>query len=75
MKKGFKMSMIGELSYFLGLQIKQKSDRIFVSQAKYTRELIKKFEFEDTKICKTPMSTTIKLDKDERGKNLSLIHI
>ena len=43
MKEEFEMSMMGELNYFLGLQIKQKSDEIFVNQAKYTKELIKKF--------------------------------
>jgi len=64
MKKEFEMSMIGELNYFLGLQIKQKSDEIFINQAKYIRELIKKFGLEDARISKTPMATIIKLDKD-----------
>jgi len=57
--------MMGELNYFLGLQIKQRSDVIFVNQAKYKRELNKKFRFEDAKTSKTPMATTTKLDKDE----------
>jgi len=52
---------MGELNYFLGLQIKQRSDEI----CKYTRELIKKFGLEDSKTSKTPMATTTKLDKDE----------
>ena len=56
---------MGELNYFLKLQIKQKSNRIFVNQAKYTKELIKKFGIENVKISKTPMTTTTKLDKDE----------
>jgi len=43
MKEEFEMSMMGELNYFLGLLIKQKSDEIFVNQTKYTKELIKKF--------------------------------
>jgi len=55
MKKEFEMSMMGELNYFLGLQIKQKSDGIFINQAKYTRELIKRFGLEDAKLSKTPM--------------------
>jgi len=42
-KEEFEMSMMGELNYFLVLQIKQRSDGIFVNQAKYTKELIKKF--------------------------------
>ena len=65
MEKEFEMSIIGQLNYFFGLHIKKKCDRIFINQAKYTRELIKKFELEDVKICKTPMATITKLDKDE----------
>jgi len=65
MKNEFEMSMMGELNYFIGLQIKQRSDEIFINQAKYTRELIKRFRLEDTKLSKTPMATTTKLDKDE----------
>jgi len=65
MKNEFEMSMMSELNYFLGLQIKQKSDEIFINQAKYTRELIKKFGFEGAKTSKTLIATTTKLDKDE----------
>ena len=64
--------MMGELNQFLGPQIKQKSDEIFINQAKYTRELIKKFELEDAKTSKTHMATTTKLDKDEQGKNVDI---
>ena len=55
----------GRLKYFLELQIKQRSDEIFINQAKYTRELIKRFGLEDAKLSKTQMATTTKLDKDE----------
>ena len=72
MKKEFERSMIGELNYFHGLQIKQKSDWIFIKQAKYKRKLIKKFGFEDARIIKTPMATTTKLEKDEQGKNIDI---
>ena len=51
-KNEFEMSMMVELNYFLGLQIKQRSDGIFINQAKYTRELMKKIELEDMKISK-----------------------
>ena len=64
--------MMSELNYFLGLQIMQMNDGIFINQAKYTRELIKKFGLEGTKTSKTPMATTTKLDKDEQGKMLTL---
>ena len=72
MKKEFKMTMMGELNYFLGLHIKQRGDVIFINQAKYTRALIKKFGLEDVKICKTSMATTTKLDKDEQGLNVDI---
>jgi len=72
MKKEFEISMTRELNYFLGLQIKKRSDGIFINQTKYTRELIKKFGLEDAKIRKTPMVTTTKLDKDEQGKNVDI---
>ena len=68
MKEEFKMSMMGELNYFLRLQIKQRSDGIFINQAKYTKELIKKFGLEGAKTSKILMATTTKLDKDEQGK-------
>ena len=68
MHNEFEMSMMGELSFFLGLQIKQLKDGIFISQEKYTRDLLKKFKFNEGKVAKTPMSTTTKLDKDEKGK-------
>ena len=49
MQSEFEMSMMGELNYFLGLQIKQTNDGIFVNQAKYCKELIKKFGMENSK--------------------------
>ena len=55
MKEEFEMSMMGKLNYFLGLQIKQRKDGIFINQAKYTKELIKRFGLEGAKTSKTPM--------------------
>jgi len=66
------MSMMGKLNYFLGLQIKQRSDRIFINQAKYTSKLIKKFGLEGAKRSKTPMATITKLDKDEQDINVDI---
>jgi hypothetical protein len=43
MKREFKMSMIGELNYFLGLQVKQTAEGIFISQSKYAKDLVKHF--------------------------------
>ena len=62
------MSMIGELKFFLGLQIKQCKDEIFINQTKYARDILKKFGMDGVKSSKTPMSTITKLDKDENGK-------
>ncbi|KAL4011410.1 hypothetical protein IC575_028468 [Cucumis melo] len=72
MHNEFEMSMMGELSFFLGFQIKQLKDDIFISQEKYTRDLLKRFKFNEGKIAKTPMSTTTKLDIDEKGKFVNI---
>ncbi|GKB44311.1 retrovirus-related pol polyprotein from transposon TNT 1-94 [Tanacetum coccineum] len=63
----FQMSMMGELNFFLGLQIKQLEDGIFFNQSKYIKEMLKKFGLEDSKPMKTPMSTKTKLTRDEEG--------
>ena len=67
MQDEFEMSMVGELSYFLGLQVRQGDEGTFVSQSKYARNLVKKFGLENAKLTNTPMSTTLKLTKDENG--------
>jgi hypothetical protein len=61
----FEMSMIGELSYFLGLQVKQRSAGIFISQEKYLKEMLKKFQMEDSSTVSTPMVVGCKLSKDD----------
>jgi hypothetical protein len=65
MSKEFEMSMMGELQFFLGLQIKQAKEGTFVHQAKYTKDILKKFNMDDSKPQSTPMSTTTALDADE----------
>ena len=62
------MSMMGELKFFLGLQIKQWKDGIFINQTKYARDILKNFGMDGVKSSKTPMSTTTKLNEDENGK-------
>ncbi|GKB06537.1 putative ribonuclease H-like domain-containing protein [Tanacetum coccineum] len=57
MHKKFQMSYMGELTIFLGLQVKQKEDGIFISQDKYVTEILKKFGFSDVKTASTPMET------------------
>ena len=58
-KSEFKMSMVVELNFFLGLQIRQLKDDIFLSQSKYVRELEKKFGLKSTKHSKTPIDQWI----------------
>jgi hypothetical protein len=65
MESEFEMSMIGELSFFLGLQITQRSEGMFISQEKYLREMLKRFQMEDSKPVGTPMVTGCKLSKDD----------
>jgi len=65
MQSEFEMSMMGELNFFLGLQIKQTKNRIFISQAKYCKELLNKFGMENSKQMATPISNASYLDKDE----------
>jgi hypothetical protein len=68
MENEFQMSMMKELTFFLGIQVKQMKEGTFVHQAKYTKDLIKKFAMADAKPVSTPMSTTIALDPDEDGE-------
>ena len=62
------MSMMGELKFFLGLQIKQCKDGIFINKTKYARDILKKFGMDGDKSSKTPIRTTTKLNKCENGK-------
>jgi len=64
MANEFEMSMIGELSYFFGLQIKQLKNGTFVSQGKYIKNMLKKFGMDDAKSISTPMGTNGSLDSD-----------
>ncbi|WVZ89142.1 hypothetical protein U9M48_035587 [Paspalum notatum var. saurae] len=68
MSRELEMSLMGELQFFLGLQIKQGPEGTFVHQAKYTRDILKKFEMGDSKPMTTPMSTNTALDVDEDGE-------
>jgi hypothetical protein len=68
MSREFEMSMMGELRFFLRLQIKQQKEGTFVHQAKYTKDIKRKFKMEDFKAMATPMSTTTALDADEEGE-------
>ena len=67
MKSEFRMSMMGELNYFLGLQVKQLKDGIFLNQAKYCKDLLRKFGMDKCKPICTPFSTSCLLDHNIAG--------
>ncbi|GJX23698.1 hypothetical protein Tco_0228143 [Tanacetum coccineum] len=66
------MSSIGELTFFLGLQVKQKEDGIFISQDKYVGEILKKFSFSSIRTANTPMETNKALIKDKDGEDVDV---
>ncbi|GKF04455.1 putative ribonuclease H-like domain-containing protein, partial [Tanacetum coccineum] len=68
--KAPKACSMGKLTFFLGLQVKQKEDVIFLSQDKYVTEILKKFSFTDVKIASTPMDTHKPLLKDADGEDV-----
>ena len=70
MQAKFEMSMIEELTHFLGLQIRQQDSDIFLSQSKYAKNLVKKFGLESTSSVKTPMSLNVKLTVDLLSKRI-----
>ncbi|GJU12010.1 putative ribonuclease H-like domain-containing protein [Tanacetum coccineum] len=72
MHKKFQMSSMGELTFFLGLQVTQKDDGIFISQDKYVDEILKKFGFSTVKTANTPIETSKPLLKDENAKDVNV---
>jgi hypothetical protein len=67
MESEFQMSMMGELTFFLGIQVKQTKQGTFVHQAKYTKDLMKKFNLAELKPVSTPLSSAASLGPDEDG--------
>jgi hypothetical protein len=65
MENEFQMSMMGELTFFLGIQVKQTKQGTFVHQDKYMKDLVKKFNMAELKTVSTSISTTTSLDLDE----------
>jgi hypothetical protein len=62
------MSIMGELTFFVGIQVKQTKQSTLVHQAKYTKDLMKKFNITELKPVSTSMSTATELDPDENGE-------
>ena len=67
MSSEFQMSMMGQMSFFLGLQISQNPNGIFINQSKYANEILKKFGFDSCDAVDTPMIERSKLDEDDVG--------
>nr|GEV98144.1 uncharacterized mitochondrial protein AtMg00810-like [Tanacetum cinerariifolium] len=74
MKDKFQMSSMGELTFFLGLRLKQKKDGIFISQDKYVAEILKKFRLTEGKSASTPIDTEKPFLKDPNGEDVD-VHI
>jgi hypothetical protein len=70
MMQRFEMSMMGKLNYFLGFQVKQLKEGTFISQMKYTQDLLKRFGMKDAKPAKTPMGMDGHLDLNKGGKSI-----
>nr|GFC49229.1 putative ribonuclease H-like domain-containing protein [Tanacetum cinerariifolium] len=70
MHEKFQMSAMGELNFFLGLQVLQKKDGIFLSQDKYIGDILKKFRFSDVRSSNTPMDKENPWGKDGTGKDV-----
>jgi hypothetical protein len=70
MMQKFQISMMGELNYFLGFQVKQLKEGTFISQMKYTQDLLKRFGMKDAKPAKTPMGMDGHLDLNKGGKSV-----
>ncbi|GJR24627.1 putative ribonuclease H-like domain-containing protein [Tanacetum coccineum] len=72
MHKRFQTSSMGKLTFFLGLQVKQKDDGIFISQDKYVADILKKFDFVTVKTTSTPIETNNALLKDEEAEDVDV---
>nr|GEW46091.1 copia protein [Tanacetum cinerariifolium] len=72
MHDNFEMNMMGELNFFLGLQLKQMKDGIFFNQSKYIKEMLKKFGLEDSMLMKTLMSSDTKLTKEKECESVDI---
>ncbi|KAJ9537655.1 hypothetical protein OSB04_030388 [Centaurea solstitialis] len=74
MHKKFKMSSMGELTFFLGLQVKQKPEGIFINQSKYVASMLQKFGMNDAKPASTAMETHKHLTADVEGEEVDVHH-
>ena len=73
MQQEFEMSLLGELTFFLGLQVHQTTDGIFLSQAKYLKKIMKKYGMEECKIVSTPMITECNLSSHDDSPTVNQV--
>lgn len=71
MRKGFEMSMFGEINFFLGLQIMQQDEGIFITQSKYIKEVLKIFKMKDSKSVGTLIATGWKLKREDKSPEVN----
>lgn len=71
LRKEFEMSMFGEIKFFLGLQILQQNEGIYITQSKYIKEVLKTFSMEDSKLVGRPMVIGCKLTKDDKSTEVN----
>lgn len=72
MQGEFEMFMMGKMNYFLGLQIKQLKNDIFINQSKYCKELSKRFDMDNCKAMNTSMGSGTYVDQDEYGVSIDI---
>ena len=70
MKKEFEMTNLGLMRYFLGIEVNQNKNYIFISQSKYANEILKRFKIMNYKVVPTPIVTSLKLSKDDKGSKV-----
>ena len=66
----FEMSMMGEMKFFLGFEIKQLREGTYINQGKYLQDMLKRFKMKDLNRAPTPMATKCHLDSDPNGKDV-----
>ena len=67
MKKEFEMTDLGLMKYFLGIEVSQTDDGIFICQTKYANDVLKRFKMLNCKPTSTPVATRLKLRKEDKG--------
>ncbi|KAK1411714.1 hypothetical protein QVD17_38274 [Tagetes erecta] len=70
MKSRFQMSSMGEINFFLGLQVKQSAEGIFINQSKFVEKLLKKFKMQDCQTIRKPSDVNCKIQPDPKGKSV-----